>query len=53
MNSDENKILDEETAINNAFKELLDIYLASQHRKKVELITKAFNFARQAHIGVR
>ena len=53
MNSDENKILDEESAINNAFKELLDIYLASQHRKKVELITKAFNFARQAHKGVR
>ncbi|MBQ5627953.1 MAG: bifunctional (p)ppGpp synthetase/guanosine-3',5'-bis(diphosphate) 3'-pyrophosphohydrolase, partial [Bacteroidaceae bacterium] len=35
------------------FGELLDIYLASRHRKKVELITKAFNFARQAHKGVR
>ena len=45
--------IDEETAINKAFQELLDIYLASQHRKKVELITKAFNFARQAHKGVR
>ena len=53
MNSDEKKILDEETAINEAFKGLLDIYLSSQHRKKVELITKAFNFARQAHKGVR
>ena len=54
MESNENKKLqEEEAAINTAFQELLDIYLASQHRKKVELITKAFNFARQAHKGVR
>ena len=46
-------VINEEEAINASFKELLDIYLASQHRKKVELITKAFNFARQAHKGVR
>lgn len=46
-------MIDEEAAVNSAFQELLDIYLASQHRKKVELITKAFNFARQAHKGVR
>ena len=50
---EEKKMIDEESAINSAFQELLDIYLASQHRKKVELITKAFNFARQAHKGVR
>ena len=53
MDNEEIKTIDEEAAINRAFKELLDIYLASQHRKKVELITKAFNFARQAHKGVR
>ena len=52
-NYEERKIIDEEATINAAFQELLDIYLASQHRKKVELITKAFNFARQAHKGVR
>ena len=45
--------MNEEAAINAAFQDILDIYLASQHRKKVELITKAFNFARQAHKGVR
>ena len=28
-------------------------YLKSKHRKKIEIITKAFNFARQAHKGVR
>ena len=52
-NYEEKRMIDEESAINSAFQELLDIYLASQHRKKVELITKAFNFARQAHKGVR
>ena len=52
-NYDETRIIDEEAAISTAFQELLDIYLASQHRKKVELITKAFNFARQAHRGVK
>ena len=50
---DEIRNIDEEAMINEAFQELLDVYLASQHRKKVELITKAFNFARQAHRGVK
>ena len=39
--------------IEEAFKQVLDIYLASRHRRKVDIITKAFNFARQAHKGVR
>ena len=39
--------------ISEAFQKLLDSYLSSRHRKKVDLITKAFNFARQAHKGVR
>lgn len=39
--------------VNDAFQHLLDTYLASRHRKKVDIITKAFNFARQAHKGVR
>ena len=50
---DEIRNIDEEALINEAFQELLDVYIASQHRKKVELITKAFNFARQAHRGVK
>ena len=44
---------DEEKAIDEAFAKLLDSYLQSKHRKKVDIITKAFNFARQAHNGVR
>lgn len=43
----------EEQLINETFQRLIDSYLASPHRKKVDLITKAFNFARHAHKGVR
>ncbi len=43
----------DEEMINAAFQHLLDTYLASNHRRKVEAITKAFNFAKQAHKGVR
>lgn len=39
--------------IGDAFQHLLDTYINSRHRKKVDIITKAFNFARQAHKGVR
>ena len=39
--------------IGDAFQHLLDTYVASRHRKKVDIVTKAFNFARQAHKGVR
>ncbi len=43
----------DEKIINEAFQELLERYLESKHRKKVEIITKAFNFAKQAHKGIR
>ena len=43
----------EEKMIYDAFRRLLDTYLASNHRKKVDIITRAFNFAKQAHKGVR
>ena len=39
--------------INEAYNKLIGDYLNSRHRKKVDLIAKAFNFARQAHRGVR
>ena len=47
------KVIDYEKMVDEAFQHLLDTYLASRHRKKVDIITKAFNFARQAHKGVR
>ena len=55
MDVEELKVQEEadEQLINEAFQKLLDDYLSSRHRKKVDLITKAFNFARQAHKGVR
>ena len=43
----------DEEMINAAFQHLLDTYLASNHRRKVDLITKAFHFAKEAHKGVR
>ena len=46
------EIADEEM-INQAFHELLNDYLHTKHRKKVEIITKAFNFANQAHKGIK
>ena len=37
--------------VEESFNALLEDYLHSNHRRKVELITKAFNFAKQAHAG--
>ena len=43
----------EDQMINEAYQNLLNIYLSSNHRKKVEIIDKAFKFAREAHKGIR
>ena len=43
----------EEQMIEQAFQELINDYLATKHRKRVEIITKAFNFANQAHKGIK
>ena len=45
--------MNDDQLIDAAFNNLLNDYVSSRHRKKVDLITKAFNFARQAHKGVR
>ena len=47
------KEISDEKMINQAFHELLNDYLNTKHRKKVEIITKAFNFANQAHKGIK
>ena len=44
---------EEDLIIENAFNDLLNGYLASNHRKKVEMIERAFRFAKSAHAGVR
>ena len=43
----------EEQMIQHEFEALLDDYAHTPHRQKIELITHAFNFAHQAHYGVR
>jgi GTP pyrophosphokinase len=53
MDDMQRKEMQDEEMINQAFQHLLDSYLATKHRKKVEIITKAFNFAKQAHKGVK
>lgn len=43
----------EDKMIDAAFQDMLNCYLASNHRKKVEKITRAYEFAKEAHKGVR
>ena len=47
------KEIAEEEMIDQAFQELLNDYLSTKHRKRIEIITKAFNFANQAHKGIK
>lgn len=44
---------EEEQMIQREFDALLDDYAHTIHRQKIELITHAFHFAKQAHQGVR
>mgnify|MGYP001092661758 CR=1 FL=1 len=44
---------EEDRIIEAAYQEVLQAYLASNHRKKVEKIERAFRFAKAAHKGVR
>ena len=51
---DNNKIVvDEDQIIENEFQALLNDYLNSNHRRKVDIITRAFNMAKEAHKGAR
>ncbi len=52
-NKDAEREAADEKMVNEAFERLLESYLNSPHRRKVDIITKAFHFARQAHKGVR
>ena len=51
--TDQQREAAEKKMIDDAFQHVLDTYTSSRHRQKIDLITKAFNFARQAHKGVR
>lgn len=43
----------EDQNIEAAFQDVLDGYLHSNHRKKVEIIKRAYSFAKEAHKGIR
>ncbi|MDE7467651.1 MAG: RelA/SpoT family protein [Muribaculaceae bacterium] len=43
----------EDRMIDEAFADVLNGYLQSNHRKKVEIIERAYQFAKEAHKGVR
>ena len=45
--------MEEEELIQKEFEGLLEDYRNSNHRQNVEIITKAFNFAKTAHKGMR
>ena len=47
------KEMEDERMVAEAYQHLIDTYLSSHHRKHTEIIDKAFNFAREAHKGVR
>ena len=44
---------EEEHMIESAYQEVLQAYINSNHRRKVEIIERAYRFAREAHKGVR
>ena len=51
--SDEEKLVAEDQMIENEFQALLNDYLNSNHRRKVDIITRAYNMAKEAHKGAR
>lgn len=50
---DKLELTDEDMMIQNEFDALIQDYLNTNHRRKVEIITRAFEFAKDAHQGVR
>ena len=44
---------EEDRLVEAEFQDVLNGYLASNHRKKVEIIERAFRFAKEAHKGIR
>lgn len=53
METSDQQYTNEEQLIEDKFQELLNGYLNSNHRKKVEIIERAFKFAKEAHKGIR
>lgn len=45
--------LEDERMVSAAYQRLAETYLKSRHRKHIDIIEKAYHFAKQAHKGVR
>ena len=50
---EDDKLVAEEQMIEEEFQALLNDYMNSNHRKKVDVISRAFNMAKEAHKGAR
>ncbi|MDD2298203.1 MAG: RelA/SpoT family protein [Fermentimonas sp.] len=50
---DDEKLSEEDQIIEDEFQALINDYLNSNHRRKVDVITRAFNMAKEAHKGAR
>lgn len=53
MAKEKNSQTQDDILIEQEFNALIDDYLKTNHRRKVDIITKAFLFAKDAHKGVR
>ncbi|MEI6556585.1 MAG: RelA/SpoT family protein [Paludibacter sp.] len=53
MSQTQPELLTEDEQIQQEFEALLEDYRNTNHRQKIELITKAFNFAKAAHKGIK
>ena len=51
--SKETKNIEDDLLIENEFNNLINDYLSTNHRRKVDIITKAFLLAKEAHKGAR
>ncbi|MDR2955759.1 MAG: RelA/SpoT family protein [Prevotella sp.] len=53
MTKNDTQHTQEDLLVEEQFNALIDDYLKTNHRRKVEIITKAFLFAKEAHRGAR
>ena len=53
MSQNQPEPISEDDQIQQEFEALLEDYRKTNHRQKIELITKAFNFAKAAHKGIK
>lgn len=53
MDNDNNRNTSDDLLIEKEFNALIQDYADSNHRRKIELITRAFHFAKEAHSGAR